>query len=275
MNLWLKTNNKDWQIDNEFLHSFQSTPQEPPDLMKLGAYASLNSMGLRTSIPKEERKKAHEALLKKNPSIKSMMEGKLPIGSSFNFKLSNRELMNQIGEIKWDTHDINRGFKIVNFATGASAYQLEVDFLNVQNPAVRRYVEIVQQLKLPVVSGISGTLDHAISMAGLLGIGVSEDLKTRQEELELMRAAYIAFMVPSDDHSVHEVMQSAASYYLPYTAGPGYQKQIFPQEGEKFLDKLQAMQEAQGMKLPEYYLSCEFMEILIKEMQEKTTNRPS
>ncbi len=271
INSWLIANNKGWQIDSEFVHALYAQGALHMDpIFRYAANASLNSAGIRLAISEDEIKKNHETALKKNPTIASMMESALPSGNLFNFILSSRELLHQTGEMKWDNTNPNRHINIVNFATGASNFKLAHDTNEIKNSAASDYIEVVKKLKLPVLAGISGTLDQAVTMAGLVGIGVSDDSIIRREELEMIRFAYLAFMVPVNDHSVHEIMQSATSFGLAYSAGPGYQQFIFPKGGALFIDHLEKIQNAQGMQLPDFYLSKEYVQILIDEIKKQS-----
>ncbi len=60
-------------------------------------------------------------------------------------------------------------------------------------------------------------------MAGLVGLGVATDDVQRKLELETIKLAYLAFMLPGRDHSAHEILQSSTTYGLDYVAGPGYE----------------------------------------------------
>ena len=66
-------------------------------------------------------------------------------------------------------------------------------------------------LKMPVVSGASGTTDRMYQALRYLGDPVSG---------QDFRLALLGWMLSSGDHSFHEIMAVAASYGAPYAPGP-------------------------------------------------------
>ncbi len=86
-------------------------------------------------------------------------------------------------------------------------------------------------------------------------------------QLEMIKLAFLGFMVPNTDHSVHEIMQSSKTFGLEYTPGPGYEKDVYPTGGEGFIQKLAQNQSLRGYKLPGYYLSEEYVDRVVKTIK--------
>lgn len=83
-----------------------------------------------------------------------------------------------------------------------------------------------------------------------------------------MRDALVAcmgWMIDAKDHSAHEILTSAKSFELEYTAGPDSYLQIRP-EDDVFLDKLKQAQAARGFKMPDEYLSSKHAHALAEEI---------
>ncbi len=121
-----------------------------------------------------------------------------------------------------------------------------------------QYALQVERLQLPILAGISGTLDQSTAMAGLVGIGLD-----KKQELKDIRLAFLGFMVDSRDHSVHEILQSSRSYGMAYTPGPGFEKDIY---NSLFANQVKNyLKGTLKSKMPDKCLSKEF----VKELQMK------
>ena len=255
INTWLQAHGKNWALDKAFIHSLQSKgPDYLPPIFRYGANAGLNSKGLRTYKTPEEM----EEYSKTHPNITlgEAMNGQAPVDALFNSPLSKREVFNLTGDLEYN--EAKHKDKPLKFSTGASCFNLEVDSSEAQVSGARDYIDVVKEYNIPVTAGISGTFDQSTTMAGLVGIGVSSDQDERMKALEVIRLAYLAFMLPNRDHTVHEIMQSARTFNLPYRAGPGSHHYIFPQDQNTFEKKLSAAQDRRKVKLPHEYLSRTF-----------------
>ena len=79
-----------------------------------------------------------------------------------------------------------------------------------QNIFNARYLKIADKLGIPLTSGISGTTDQSITMAGLVGLALDE------QSIMDVRLAYIAFMLPNNDHSLIEILQSSSTFGMDF-----------------------------------------------------------
>jgi 2'-5' RNA ligase len=205
---------------------------------------------------------------KQNPNItvREVMEGLADINDYYRLKLSDRELMNQIGEWHWDKEDKNRPWQPLNFGTGAAVFKLYDKPTSEMNVSAQNYLNQVNEFSVPVFAGISGTLDQSTAMAGLVGLGVDLDLTRKNLELHTIKMAYLAFMLPGRDHSIHEIMQSSMTFGLDYVPGPGYEQYIYPVD-PFVVEELKKQQALRGSHLPSYYLSAEYAQKALNELQ--------
>lgn len=272
INQWLSVHNKDWKLDKDFIKAMQDRgPRYIPPIFRYGANAAINRE-LREARSHHEM----EEFYKDNPniSVREAMEGISDLNAYYRLPLSERELLNQIGEWHWNKQDKNRPWQSLNFGTGAAVFKLHETPTSTMGKAAKEYLQAVTELGLPVFAGISGTLDQSTAMAGLVGLGVDNDPARREQELQTIKLAYLAFMLPGRDHSVHEIMQSSMSYGLDYVAGPGYEAYIYPPDGAYFQAELANAQQTRGSHLPAHYLSESYVAGTvgtIKEQNEKAT----
>ncbi len=263
INNWLKENGKDWSLDMSFIATMRNRGAwYIPEIFRYGANAGLNSQYRKSKSDADVEKyyKEHP-----NISLEQAMSGTSDINAFHRRPLSSREYFNQVGELRYQKND-PRNERQLNFGTGAAIFDL-ARTSNTFSESTNEYLDTVDELGIPVCAGISGTLDQSTAMAGLVGLGVSEDMSQRQYELETIRMAYLAFMVPGGDHTVHEIMQSGTTYGLPYVAGPGYENYIFPRDGVYVKSELQALQQKRGSNLPEYYLSEDYVNTVVQEVE--------
>jgi hypothetical protein len=254
-NSMLNQEKKEWKIDESYVEAMNIRgPAYLPPIFRYGSQANLNKY-LRGTISEKEV----EDFQKENPppTLKELSEGTAKLDDNFRYKLTNRELLNQFGVLsKNESLDDSQRVK---YGSGSAAFHLyesseiPVD-TDPRSEWAKKYVKMVDELKIPTAAGISGTLDQSIAMAGLVGIGIGNQ---KEKELEEMKVAYLAFMVPNADHSVHEIMQSTKTYGLDYTPGPGYEEYIYPSGGEDFLHSLYEAQKKRGLEKPSFYLSQE------------------
>lgn len=275
-NAMLNREGKDWQIDKTFVHDMNSRGAKYlPPVFRYGTQAALNSFVRTKSSDKEkvefEKKlkiptlqelvEYNETYRSKKISSKTAQVSKRSIlshDSSFRHTLTKRELLNQFGE--YHTAAIHTDQPLKFHAGGAGFHLRSSKELQQKKPtapdpkyeAAKAYVKLIENLKIPVAAGISGTLDQTMTMAGLIGIGLDENREKDQEKIKL---ALLAFMIPNTDHSVHEVLQSTKTFGLEYVPGPGFEKYIYPSGGSQFLEYLRQEQEKRGLHMPSYYLS--------------------
>ena len=264
INQWLIANNKDWTLDPLFISTLrQRGAQYIPPVFRYGAKAALNS-DIRTAKSASGVLKYHAQ--NPNISLRDAMQGRAHQNALHRGKLSNREYLNQAGELTYTEGD-PRNERPLNYVSGAGVFNLLQKNTPKMSLAAQNYVVVTANADLPVAAGLSGTLDQSTTMAGLVGIAVSEDLDQRKLELETIRLAYLAFMLPGADHTVHEIMESSKTFGLSYRAGAGYEDYIYPRDSAAIKERLRQLQQARGSELPEYFLSAEY---IIHAQQEMT-----
>lgn len=238
-----------WQIDLEFVDALsRREPAFLPPVFRYGQNAALNSSVREYSWDPSFYDRHPQ------PLLYDVMVGKCSPDASFRHPLSPRELMNQIGDFRPDKVPPHVAVKMWS---GGSIFRIkaveEIDD-SLQGKAAKKYVAMCQELGLPMLSSISGTFDQMAAMAGFVQAALTP------LELELLKTAMIAFMVPARDHTVDEILQSSKSYNLDYEPGPGFERFIFPSAGNAFLDRVYAEVEKRQEKRPAYYLSAEYAE---------------
>ncbi len=262
INQWLNTHKRGWQLDQNFIDEMHNrgTRKYIPPVFRYGANAALNTQ-LRELRSHEEV----AAFYKENPniSLRDVMEGLVSINDYYKLKLSDRELFNQIGELKWNANDINRTLQPLNFGTGAALFKLYESVSPSMTDPAQNYINTINALSIPTSAGISGTLDQSTTMAGLVGLGVHADFGKRNLELETIKLAYLAFMLPGRDHSIHEILQSSTTFGLDYVPGPGFQQYLYPPDTVYILDKVKEQMRLRESDFPDYYLSSEYVEVAL------------
>lgn len=194
-----------WSLDKNlitYLKDRRSEVSHIAPLFRYGAYADLNTKGLRK--------------YKTTPS-----NTPTPVLNSRAF--SPRERVALYG------NNASKASKPITIYSGKEAFELETDPNTIRSDKnapkqAAEYLEIVNRLGLPVVAGISGTLDQSLTMARLVG------LADTPEKMKLIRLAYIAFMVPNHDHTVHEILESSKSFGLSYKATPRLYDEVLDQQ---------------------------------------------
>lgn len=267
INQWLQDNKKDWSLDLSFITSMrQRGAQYLPPIFRYGANAALNR---EFRHGKSDEGVAEYYQKHKNISVREAMEGSADHNALHRGKLSDREYFNQMGELSYTGNDPRTERKL-NFGTGAAIFDLAKEPTSSMSSATQAYLASVNALGLPVCAGISGTLDQSTAMAGLVGLGTNSDLSQRQYELETIRMAYLAFMLPGSDHTVHEIMQSGKTYGLPYVAGPGYEQYIYSADSANIKQHLESLQEMRGSALPSYFFSEEYIKKTLSEIEQQS-----
>lgn len=247
VNSWLVNHSKGWQIDPDFVAAMQHRGKDfLPPIFRYGANADLNGQ-LRVFKTKAQKTEFYEH--NHNITVRQALNGTVASTDYFRVPLSCRELLNQTGDFDLRRTDLDRP---LNFVTGAGVFQLNLDEDSIDDPYAKQYVKQVKALDLPVWAGISGTLDQSTTMAGLVGLGTDLDKDARELELHLIKLAYLAFMLPGRDHSVHEILQSSKTFGLPYVAGPGYWRYIFPYDQGYVQTRLEALQGLRNAALPDF-----------------------
>lgn len=282
INAKLKDQQKDWQIDEQ-LASLLAKSWGPP-VYRLGVYANENNLGFRTRhfLSSDEIKENHikdpnltyseaeriackvnasSSDLRKRFRMKLKSSEEMAIfGTNANLEAREMERRLQIKfpkkpssdsskrEISADTHffesnlDYHKKTQRIRWTSGKHAFELH-DKKTCKSP----YLDYVEDLGLPQYSGISGSTDHTLTMAGIVGIRAKEDLM-------LLRFCYLPWMVGHEDHTVDEILIAAKTFGLSYTPSPDYYKQIYPGL-DSFLESLEKAQKARGYMLPDQYLS--------------------
>lgn len=254
-NKMLNEDDAAWEIDPEFVAAMSvREPQFLPPVFRYGQNAALNSSVREYSWDPSFYERHPQ------PLLKDVMTGRCSPDSSFRHPLSSRELMNQIGDFREQAVSPHRPIKMWS---GGSIFRIrhseEIDD-SPQGRAAKQYVEMCEALRLPRVASISGTYDQMAAMAGFVQAALKPD------ELEILKVAMIAFMVPARDHSVDEILQSSKSYNLDYEPGPGFERFIYPSMGNAFLSRIYAEVEKRNEHRPAYYLSADYTEQLYKQV---------
>jgi serine/threonine protein kinase len=264
VNQWLKDNRKDWSLDLSFITSMrQRGAQYIPPIFRYGANAALNRefRNIKSDEDIAEYYRTH-----RNISVREAMEGTADSDALHRTKLSDREYFNQVGELSYQSGDL-RSERQLNFGTGAAIFDL-LSANSSMSDSTQTYLHSVNELGIPICAGISGTLDQSIAMAGLVGLGVHVNYDHKKYELESIRLAYLAFMLPGADHTAHEIMQSSKTYGLSYVAGPGYEQFIYPRDSDNVLDQLKGLQKQRGSALPSYFFTSEYAARILKELEQ-------
>ena len=253
INQWLKDHRKDWTLDMNFITTMrQRGRQYIPPIFRYGANAALNAE-FRHS--KSDTAVAEHYQKHPNISIHAAMSGTANMNALHKSALSPREYLNQTGELLANRQDNDpRNQKQLNFGSGAAIFDLAAP-TDTMSDTTQSYLNSITELGIPVCAGISGTLDQSTAMAGLVGLGVDLDPDKKAFELETIRLAYLAFMLPGGDHTVHEIMQSGKTFGLPYVAGPGYEQYIYSKDTDSIKEELRELQRMRGSDLPEYFFS--------------------
>ncbi len=183
--------NYGWQIDNDVMNYLKQRRQdlsEIPPIFRYGDFADLNTQGIRTRNSREYIQEATKALPKTSSD-----------------HLSAREKMAFFGDSTYS------GNEQLTYDSGITKFSLLE--AGTTEPAAQ-YIDICKKFGFKVISGISGTQDQTTSMLALVGMINSE------EDLLVSRLSLLAFMVPNQDHSSHEILQPSQSYGLKYTISP-------------------------------------------------------
>lgn len=227
-NAFLAAEGKSWRINEEFVREMNSRgPASRRPVYRYG-FPAWNKF-LRTRV--------------ENP-----IPPRLTLAQS-GCVLSQRELLAKSGELSKDSIAIHRQFPM---HTGSIEFRLHPSSHIAERNLAYDYVRMTEELCIPTTAGISGSMDQGFMIAGLVGYGIGENSK---EELEKIKVAYLAFMVPNHDHSIHEILTTSVAYGLDYVAGPGFERYINPLEGQDFLLKLQTEQRKLGFEMPSHYLA--------------------
>lgn len=245
----------DWRIDPDYILAMEARePKFLSPIFRYGENAALNGW--------IREYQANPAFYETYPSplLNDVMSGRSSPDASFRHRLSMRELMSQIGDFRLEKIGFHERVKM---GSGGAIFRIkrieEIDDSPKGN-AAKAYLKMCQELRLPAFASISGTFDQMAAMAGFFGTALSF------EELQILKVAMIAFMVPARDHSVHEILQSSKSYNLPYEPGPGFERFIYPSEGERFLQKIEAELVRRNEKFPAAYLSAEHVEEVFRHI---------
>lgn len=123
------------------------------------------------------------------------------------------------------------------------------------------YNEAFHNTYQPQVGGVSGTAERTLTIASVLGYDTKHDL-------ELLRMACLAWLIDTKCHSVDEIMVGCKAFELPYKAGPKSYEYICLGVGkEVFVEKLKENLQTKGLKLPDYYLSKEHVDNVLRSIE--------
>lgn len=106
-----------------------------------------------------------------------------------------------------------------------------------------------------MLTGISGSTDIVLTLGHMLGMF---DGAKKEESMRDGLVACIGWLGDAMDHTAHEVLVSGKTFGLEYIAGPESYRYIRP-GNHLFLEKLQKAQRERGYKMPDEYLSAEFV----------------
>ncbi len=252
-NDFLRQSQADWRLDPEFIDAMNARdPKFLPPVFRYGENANLN---------RQMREYFWDPTFyqrQPNPLLAEVVDGRCSPDASFRFRLSPRELMNQIGDFKFEAIAPHRK---IAMASGGSFFRIKRPEEIEDSPegrAAKAYLKMVSDLGLPSLSSISGTFDQMAAMGGFVGVVLEPS------EIETLKVAMIAFMVPARDHSVDEILQSALSYHQPYTPGPGFERYVYPSQSDRFMSLLDQEVQRRGERAPTYYLTAECAERVFK-----------
>lgn len=131
---------------------------------------------------------------------------------------------------------------VVTWRPGSELYALHPEY-----NFVKRAIALGS---LPVSSGPSGSASALINLSRWMGVN---------KDLPLMMAALAAWMIPTLDHTLHEIraMGQELDPHLGYTGGPENFGPDDPSIAPEVKATLEALLGAAGKKYPSYYLSFE------------------
>ncbi|CDZ78229.1 hypothetical protein BN59_02537 [Legionella massiliensis] len=264
-----------WALDPLFIATMQARGIDYiPAVFRYGYNAARNRDADYRSMKTEEEM---AEFYSEHPNItvaEAMKESGKVLNAIHRSKLSPQEYLNQTGE---RLEDFNPESVIpdkamtqqLSFGTGPALFNLKTKVEPGMQPALEQYIEDVNELGLPISAGISGTLDQSTAMAGLVGIGVAKDEDTKEKELEMVRLAYLAFMLPGGDHTAHEIMQSGTTYGLKYVSGIGSHQYILQGDSAYIQERLRELQKLRDSQLPDDVFSEENIEKVVEEFEAK------
>lgn len=235
INAKLKEKGYDWQINTEVIKELKTRTRERfGNLFLPGAYAQSRE-GSRLTHGEAYRR----AFAKNSPTVHEMESSRIP--------LSERELLSQSGDLSRDADTR------VQWLPGQAW-----SYVDKRHSSVRAAEETGDVMS----TGISGTTDRVLTLGYLMGVFDGAD---KEKSMRDALVACVGWMSNEKDHTVHEILTSAKTFGLEYTAGPESYRQIKPGDDE-FLEKLREAQGARGFDMPDAYLSAAHVEKLVEEI---------
>ncbi len=232
----LRESGANWQLHTELLLKPEEiTYADEGNVYHCGIYARTNrdqTLSIKLS-PKEAEnwKRTH------NPTIgKHKKSARIP--------LSERE------QRYWTKEPITRDSDLgmqISWDAGAAWIRAAT----VKDNPTSRYLQVANDLKVPLLAGASGTTDKILSQLAFLGFNT-------KEELYAGRLAAMGWLIDSHSHSAHEILFASKSFGLIYEPGPQGYETVYPDD-PSFIEKLRAKQKQQGFELPDFYLSGEYI----------------
>lgn len=249
---------KGWRIDPEFVQAmFERDPQFLPPVFRYGKHARINW---------KIREKRYDPTFydrHPRPELRAVIYDRAPLNASFRHPLSDTELLAAAGDFNPQALDLS---KQVPFSSGGAIYRMlpreQIDDTPDGN-AGKQYLSTCKELNLPVIASISGTYDQMATMAGFVGFRSFSDLND-------LKLAMIAFMVPFRDHSVQEICFSARSYGQIFYPGPEMDWSIYT--GARFVSLVKEELQRRGTPHPSYYLTAEYAQEVVRKIQGETSN---
>ncbi|MEC7840368.1 MAG: hypothetical protein VX777_10055 [Chlamydiota bacterium] len=290
----LSAKGKNWSIDEKLSKVLQNkSPSEPT--YKLGVYARENNLGKKSrhwASPEEARElkegdenKTFAAYERISREENTNAE---ELSTRFRFPMYPAEEVRYFGTTsKLEDREINRRRNILDLENGNNSDKVSdtkadtsftesyLDYMKkvTINPSSTgkhlfclhgkdkyksHYLDAIESLGLPQYSGISGSTDQTITIAGLVGI-------QSLEELYDLRLLYIPWMSGHEDHTTDEILTAMKSFGVPYKPSADYYKDIYPDLASDFIEKVQISQRKKGFELPDYYLSEDYAKIVAEE----------
>ena len=179
----------------------------------------------------------------------------------FNTKLSDQEIFSLLGELpnifnskskSYNFNQLNHDNRNYAYKPGAVYYFYKEQVDREKFPFAYEFLQKSKENYLPIVSGISGSMDLSLTMAGLVGLGLKNG-KTDFKYLQTIKLVYVVWMGLGYDHTLHEMLYSAKSFGLEYKPGPNIASYIYPNDPNFILCLKNEMKKYSYLLPNEYY----------------------
>jgi hypothetical protein len=188
----------------------------------------------------------------------------------FDTKLSDKEIFALLGELPStfkstinpnNFNQINYNMRNYAYNPGAIYYFYKEKIDQSKHPFAYQFYNLSKENHLPVVSGISGSMDLSLTMASLVGLGLKNG-KTDLNYLQTIKLVYVVWMGLGYDHTLHEMLYSSKSFGLEYKPGPNIAKYIYPND-PKFIEEIEKEMKKFSYLLPNIY--CAWFDAIRKD----------